>query len=660
MKRLLTVFFALCATIGYSFAQETIYEYSFKTGLGEWISVDGDKTPLNPEVVSMLKMRNILGLEEKSNTMGWGSIFMDTLAIESRVAVASSHFQKSATSDDWLISPEIEIKDGSIVLISAFNYDQDYADNLEVYATENGDKPSDFKKMLSHFVPSSGKISTYYAYLAEHGFANKKVRIAIKHKDKDKYVVGVSEVKVINIPVAKRKISLMPVAHNIPKYWNKNKQIDTVKVKYTIADFGYVNNFNVTLTLDIDTPFTKTYNFKDLNLGYEASVVVDLPVGKMLDTIGYRKITLSVDSINNVIDTIKAMKEAYDISFFVFDSSNTVKKMSLFEGFTSSTHAQCVQNDVFLDPMLNKHKGNVAFIKYATNIHSPADPFSNEEAIARQKYYGITKVPNAFINGYSQKYTQNFLTDSKVFSAAVNNPDYPAFVKIENPTYNIDTVKKTATITANLTTVVDSILSTNTKVRVALVDFNAKNTLDTTDTKEMKYICQHFIPNADGTPFTAYNINEPQKLELSFTLPESSQVSHLKNTGLVIFVQDDDTKYIMNAAWATTFIDTTAKDTTTNDTSSVSPLSSGCGIVAIYPNPSTDFVQLKYNVKGLHQVTAELIDTKGVIVRRYDFGTNEDGTYTRSVNVSELPIGSYILNLRVGGFSFPHAISIVR
>lgn len=660
MKRLLTLFFALCAMIGFSFAQETIYEYSFKTGLGEWTSVDVDKKPLNYEVINMLKLRNIIGLDEKSNTMGWGSIFMDTLDINSRVVVSSSHFQQSATSDDWLISPEIEIKDGSIIVISAFNYDQDNADNLEIYASENGDKPANFTKILSRFVPSAGKIGTYYAYLAEHGFANKKVRIAIRHKDKDKYLVGVSAVKVINIPLKERKISLTPTKHNIPPYWNKNKQIDIVKVEYTLTDYGYVNNFNVTLTLDTDTPFIKTYNFQNLNLGTTSSVTLDLPVGKMLDTIGYSKITLSVDSINNVRDTVAAKKNAYNISFFVFDSSNTVKKMSLFEGFTSSTCPQCNNNDLFLDPMLNKHKENVAIIKYATNVHSSADPFSNEDAIARQKFYGITKVPSAFINGFTHNYTNDFLTDSKVFSAAVNNPDYPAFVRIENPVYKIDTVKNTATITANLTTVVDSILSTNTKVRVALIDFNTKNTLDTTDTKEMKYICQHLIPDADGTPFTAHNINEPQKLELSFALPDSSKVSHLKNTGLVIFVQDDDTKYIMNAAWATTFIDSTAKDTTTNDTSSVSPLNSGCGIVATYPNPSTEFVQLKYNVKGLHQVAAELVDTKGIIVRRYDFGTNEDGTYTRTLNVSELPIGSYILNLRVGGFSFQHAISIVR
>lgn len=646
MKKLLTILVAFVAMIASSFAQaqpESLYEVDFSKGMGEWKSYDLDKKPLHAQPVGILKNAGVKGLAA-DNTMGWGYIPESYL-------VASSYFntpqgQQPVASNDWLISPEIEIKDASIIQVIALNFDRNFRNSIEIYAGEEGDQPENFKKLIVKHTPRPGNFGVYSAYLAENGFENTKIRIAIRHNDLDNFIIALRAVTVIDVPMADRSVNVSAVGYDAPAFLHKNKNLDTLVVGYVSQDYSLVNSLDV--VLDIEEIGSKTYTFKDQQIGFAGLVILELPVNKKFSSLGAKKFTMKLTNINGKNEENKSTQTELEGSIFVFDNTNTAKRMSLFEGFTASTCPPCNTVNGIINPYLKKLQDKIAIIKYQTNFPGAGDPYNNVDARARQRYYTISAVPHLALNGVDRAYSNDILGTETAFTKFVMDESSPGLVYIEKPVYSLDKENKQVSITADLRGVAPNVFSEKTFVRVALIEYTTYKNKATNGEKEFHYVCHHLIPDSTGVAFTSTGKEDVQKYEVTFDIPADTHIENMDNLGFVIFVQDDATKSVANAAWI-------AKKTT-----SVEADNSGCGIAGIYPNPTTDYVYVKYNVEGTHNVTAELVNAKGAVVANYDFGTSETGTYTNGIDVTTLPAGSYILNVKVGKFTFPNTISVVR
>jgi hypothetical protein len=82
--------------------------------------------------------------------------------------------------------------------------------------------------------------------------------------------------------------------------------------------------------------------------------------------------------------------------------------------------------------------------------------------------------------------------------------------------------------------------------------------------------------------------------------------------------------------------------------------------IAIYPNPVLNTTTLNYNLPSPSPITITLHDILGREVLRRELGIQAEGEHEETLDVSEVPIGSYIVKISTNGENFTSRISVVR
>jgi hypothetical protein len=68
----------------------------------------------------------------------------------------------------------------------------------------------------------------------------------------------------------------------------------------------------------------------------------------------------------------------------------------------------------------------------------------------------------------------------------------------------------------------------------------------------------------------------------------------------------------------------------------------------VYPNPVIDNLNVTFELKEADRVILEVMDVTGRIMNAEDMGTLNASSYQEQLNVSALPVGMYLLNIRTG------------
>jgi hypothetical protein len=79
-----------------------------------------------------------------------------------------------------------------------------------------------------------------------------------------------------------------------------------------------------------------------------------------------------------------------------------------------------------------------------------------------------------------------------------------------------------------------------------------------------------------------------------------------------------------------------------------------------YPNPSATISNIRFGLSSPSPVTITLHDILGREVLRREMAVQSEGEHEESLDVSELPIGSYIVKISTNGEVFTSRISVVR
>jgi hypothetical protein len=80
--------------------------------------------------------------------------------------------------------------------------------------------------------------------------------------------------------------------------------------------------------------------------------------------------------------------------------------------------------------------------------------------------------------------------------------------------------------------------------------------------------------------------------------------------------------------------------------------------LSVYPNPARDLLNISFELNGTENVTFELYNILGVQVRKME--SDKAGNVSHTINVSDLPQGTYILNVRTPGEVQSKRINIVK
>ncbi len=213
----------------------TIIEESFESGLPTgWLTVDGDG----------LTPRSETGL-----TPGW-QVITDYRDPTNMVAVSPSWYENGGgVSDDWLISPPIDLGDNPCLSWTAYSQDGGFLESYEVYISITGTDTSDFLSG-TRIDSVSSEIDEYtIRTLNLIDFANKTVNIAFRQNSNDKFVLALDNIKISNIvPV---DIGVYSVEYGDPSPG------DSLEFNINIANYGSetVTSFELCYSINGGTSF---------------------------------------------------------------------------------------------------------------------------------------------------------------------------------------------------------------------------------------------------------------------------------------------------------------------------------------------------------------------------------------------------------------------
>lgn len=326
----------------------------------------------------------------------------------------------------------------------------------------------------------------------------------------------------------------------------------------------------------------------------------------------------------------------------------SVQRKAMLEQFTSSTCGPCATlENSWGTPVLstmnpNQTGSNIAVIKYHMNWPSPGnDPSYNSDGNTRKSYYGVSGIPDRFMDGAD--------FSSTAASALTNAAARPAFASVE--------VSYTMTwwsIDVDVTVTPYADFTGTHRLFIAVTEDRYDYPASTTSQDVFKYVMRKMMPNGNGILVSNLSAGVPQTFSQSYTFSAGSPAqgnynlwTNLDNSTVVAFLQNTGTKDILNADFA--------------------PLSAPVGIeenvfdnsVSVYPNPANDVLNVRLDLASAGQVFFELSNSIGqrVMVSGKSLGA---GSQVVDLDLSELPAGMYHLTMTSAGQRVTRTVSVAR
>lgn len=334
------------------------------------------------------------------------------------------------------------------------------------------------------------------------------------------------------------------------------------------------------------------------------------------------------------------------ISVNVNVASQSVQRVVLIEEFTSSTCAPCASYNNTFDPLLtsvnaNGAGSNIAAVKYQMNWPSPGtDPSYNPDGVTRRTYYGVSGIPDVFLNGRdpSNAYTNN---------AANLNAEaaLPAFCTINlNATYAGNTLTVSGSVTPH------AAFPGSYKLHIAAVESYAYQ--GTTSQTQFKYAQRKMFPNGSGITLTTLQDGVAQTFNQSFNFTQGGVAQgnynlwgSIANVKVVAFVQNNTTKEVLQAAF-------------------VSQLSVGIDEVnaldrhlTLFPNPTDGQMSLSFDLPSATNVSFTVLNLVGeqVMSSTRGFGSGEQ---RHNLDLSALANGSYLVQVTADGLTATRKVTV--
>jgi len=327
----------------------------------------------------------------------------------------------------------------------------------------------------------------------------------------------------------------------------------------------------------------------------------------------------------------------------------TVQRLPLLEVFTSSTCGPCNPGNVNLHNVIDQHPGKYTVIKFQQDFPGTGDPYATTESVNRRGFYNINSIPRMEVDGGWDKNASSFT--EQILLDAYN---VPSFLKI-TATYKISGKK------VDINAVLDPLInfpSTNLRAYVAIFEKLTTKNVKSNGETEFSYVMKKMVPSENGTTIgaltkgTPYNLARSWEFKGDYRLPSNgasanrinnnteNSVEEFTDLGVLVWVQDNATKQVLQSAYAT-------------DLSSIGENSTpGNGIIAFYPNPVNQSAWLGFLLSEDNQVSISVYNMLGKQVIYEDQGTVTAGPNMLQLNFDGFEKGMYVLQLKIGNDVF--------
>lgn len=325
-------------------------------------------------------------------------------------------------------------------------------------------------------------------------------------------------------------------------------------------------------------------------------------------------------------------------------ASTSVKRAVLFELSTSSTCPPCAGFGDHYDPIwlsmgANNPDSGFNVIKYQQNFPAPYDSSFNADAQQRMYYYYSGGIPSPTVDGH-------YGVDDEVM-ARKHVPSYLTLAGAYAYDAQTDSVTLTVHVTPHFTG------AGNYKLRVALVEDHYQNPGNLNGELEYYDVERNMLPDATGTSIDTFT--DGQTLAYVFKTTAVSGIVHRnshtfwgdpQNSHMVAFVQDDDTKDVLQSVAVAA-----------NHTTGIADVAAKRINLSIAPNPSARYVTISWNMEKTQNVALSLTDIAGRTVYRISRKLSA-GRPLLVVPTANLANGVYIVRLQTAEGSIGRKLNV--
>ena len=299
-------------------------------------------------------------------------------------------------------------------------------------------------------------------------------------------------------------------------------------VKFTVQNKGLevVNDFKMSYQIDNEPSVEEVFTTSLASLAtsqFTFAVPMTLTPGSYL-------LTVTILEVNGVIDD-DASNNTLEKTIGV--ALGATQRIPMIEHFSSSTCGPCVSVNTQMANLTANNPGKYTYTKYQMNWPGNGDPYYTAEGGTRRTYYGVSAVPQCFLDGQDQGYAavQQTVLD--------NHYNDPAFTDVRG-SFNVD---------GNVITVkVDFMSYYDLNTARAFVSVNEKethNNVGGNGETSFHHIFMKFLTAATGN-----NVNIPagesQHFEFSFDM-SSTHVEEMSDLEVSAWLQEYDSKEMLNS-----------------------------------------------------------------------------------------------------------------
>ena len=396
------------------------------------------------------------------------------------------------------------------------------------------------------------------------------------------------------------------VALNVPKYSTGHMQ-----AKGTLLNFGTstLTSADVNYRIGQGTVHTSSLPALALTLGQTSAFTVN---DSIILTPGNYNLSIWVSNVNGQGPDMNPANDT--LSMILHVATSSVARRPFYEEFTSSTCSPCANfNSTVFTPFLNTHGDQLTLIKYQMNWPSPGDIYYTEEGGVRRDFYGVSYVPDLYVDG-KQTNTNGAGVNNAFTTSLASSSFMDVMAHYSFPVNGTDT---TVTINADIVPHVSGDLT----LYAAVVEKVTYHNHSTNGETEFHNVMMKMVPGPHGTPINIVD-GQTKSIEIAADLA-GTNIERWNDLMVVLWVQDTVTKEFFQSGYGDSL------------NVGIRPIVKNA-VFRVYPNPVRSTVNIS-GIQGISEVA--FIDSYGREVRRFTDGD------LNHINIGNLPEGIYLLRV---------------
>ncbi len=379
-------------------------------------------------------------------------------------------------------------------------------------------------------------------------------------------------------------------------------------ISCTVKNVGIstVNSIDLNYQIDDGTVITGTMTGMNFQTNQTSTYTFATP---WLATPGDYTLDVWVSNINGSGDDDDTSNDV--ISMPVSIAMQTTQNLPLFELFTSSTCGPCAPFNInVINPFMASHLDDIAVIKYQMLWPGSGDPYYTDEGGVRKAYYWVNFVPDLYTGG-SQRYTNSNAVNSAY------NYEY-ARAAFFNMSSSLEIENNNVVVNVNIT----PYITVDMTVQIVVLEKETTGNVMNNGETSFENVMMKMLPDAEGT-LVSFERGTDVEITESFDM-SSTNVEEMDDLMVVVFVQDENTKQVMQSTFAL------GQPLGLNDDYLQN--------IEIYPNPSNGLLNI--STDRVLQITIYDVLGKKVF--------SKEGINTEVLDLSHLNNGMYLVNLKDG------------